>query len=371
MSNLLWLLLIPILFPFIAAAALKNSINYHEVGIQVVVSVLFVSLSWAIGSWSATSDREIWNGEVISKSRDHGQYTESYDCNCRSVQSCTGSGSNKSCSSRQVCDTCYREHYTVTWSADTTVGDFRFKHLDRTSRSVYNSPDPTDYVACQRGQPASREHSYTNYVQAVPESLFASNESLIKKFAGKIPSQPRVFEHYKYDRIINDGVIDAEQEKLLNDHLSYALKTMGASHQVNIIVILTKIKDQNFKAAVENAWQGGEKNDVVLFIAANDDGTVAWADVMTWALNSGNEMLQVSLRNDLLDLPAIDAANIGQSAVLNISNHYVRPKMKDYEYLKDAIQPSILQTVIILILSLIISGLLTWFFHKNDVRLFR
>lgn len=367
MATLLWLLALPILFPFVMAAVFKRSINYHEVAIQVGVMTLLVSLSWAIGSWNATSDTEIWNGEVISKDRDHGQYTESYDCRCRTVTS--GSGNNKT--SREVCDTCYREHYTVTWSANTTVGNFRFKHLDRTSRSVYSTPDPADYIACQRGQPASREHSYTNYVQAVPDSLFANNDALIAQFAQNIPNKPRVFGHYKYNRIINDGVIDAEQERLLNEHLSYALKSMGASHQVNIIVILTKITDANFKAAVENAWQGGEKNDVVLFVGANADGTVAWADVMTWALNSGNELLQVSLRNELLEMQAIDAANIGQTAVLNISNHYVRPKMKDYEYLKDAIQPSVMMITVILILSLVVSVLMTWYFHKHDVRLFR
>jgi hypothetical protein len=366
MDTFLWLLALPILFPFVMAAVFKRTINYHEVAIQVGVMVVLVAIAWFVGTWSATSDTEIWNGEVISKDRKHGQYTESYDCNCRTVTS--GSGNNKT--TRTVCDTCYREHYTVTWSANTTVGNFRFKHLDRTSRSVYNAADPADYKACQKGQPASREHSYTNYVQAVPDSLFANNEALIAEFAGKIPNQPRVFAHYKYDRIINNGVIDAEQEKLLNDHLSYALKTMGKSHQVNIIVILTKITNPNFKAAVENAWQGGEKNDVVIFVGANADGTVAWADVMTWALNSGNELLQVTLRNELLEMTAIDAANIGQTAVLNISKHYVRPKMKDYEYLKDAIQPSATMIFVILFLSLFVSIGLTWYFHKNDVRFF-
>jgi hypothetical protein len=69
-------------------------------------------------------------------------------------------------------------------------------------------------------------------------------------------------------------------------------------------------------------------------------------------------------------MTAIDAANIGQTAVLNISKHYVRPKMKDYEYLKDAIQPSATMIFVILFLSLFVSIGLTWYFHKNDVRFF-
>ena len=367
MDGLIWLLGFFILIPFISAAVFKKSINYHEVAIQAVSVTLLVSLSWAVGSWNATSDTEIWNGEVISKVRDHGQYTESYSCNCRTTTS--GSGTNKTTSTK--CDTCYREHYTVTWSAKTTVGSVRFKKLDRTSRSVYNALDPADYKACRKGLPASIEHSYTNYVQAVPDSLFASNDSLAAQFAGQIPAKPRVYGHYKYNRVMNSGVLDAEQERLLNDHLSYALKSMGATHQVNIIVILTKIADQNFKTAVENAWQGGEKNDVVVFIGANEDGTVAWADVMTWALNSGNELLQVTLRNELLEMNSIDAANVGQTIVLNISENYVRPKMKDYEYLKDAIQPSMLMISIVFLLGSILTGFLTWYFHKHDVRLFR
>jgi hypothetical protein len=358
MENLLWLLILPVTIPFIAAAVLKKSINYQEAIVQAVIMSLLIASAWAVGSWNATSDTEVWNGYIISKSRVHDTYEDPYDCMCT-----TDKDGNRSC------QTCYETRYTVDWTAQSTVGNFTFKRLDTSSRSVYNTPDPADYAACNKGDPASREHSYTNYVQAVPDSLFASNKALASQFAGKIPSQPRVYAHYNYDRVINQGVLTAAEQKVLEDDIDNALKSMGASHQANIIVILTGITDPNFKVAVENTWLGGEKNDVVVFLGVSGN-QIVWVDVMTWALNSGNELLQVKLRNDLSAMKTMDADGVSKTIVSNVKAHYIRPKMKDYEYLEDAVQPSDTMIIVILLLSIFGSAGMTYFFHKNDVRPF-
>ena len=363
MDYLIWILLFPLAWPFIAQRIWHTKITYAEMAIQIVSVVVITSIVWIIGSWSATLDTEVWNGKVVSKSRDHGSYVRSYDCNCS--QSCSGSGSSRTCTT--TCQTCYEDHYTVKWWAKTTVGNVTFDSKDSTSRSVYLSPDPKSYKMCYVGEPASIEHTYTNYVQAAPESLFHSNEALAKQFAGQIPPKPRVYNLYKYTRVLNYGVLDKKQQKLFEEMLDTALITMGHTKQVNIIVILTKIKDQNFRYAVENAWEGGEKNDVVVFIGANDDKTVAWADVMTWALNSGNEQLQVDLRNAILELPTIDATTVGQAIIQLVNEEYVRPKMKDYEYLKDASTPPMWAIIIALIVAFGGSLGLTWFFYTHEV----
>jgi len=65
----------------------------------------------------------------------------------------------------------------VDWYAKSTVGNIKFDSEDRESRSVYDYPNPPAYSNCAIGQPAALEHSYVNYVQAVPQSLFADKAS--------------------------------------------------------------------------------------------------------------------------------------------------------------------------------------------------
>lgn len=361
MEALLILLLFPLAWPFIAKRIWHNSINWTEMTIQIVGVCVLVVATWQLGVYGQTSDTEIWNGQIVSKDRDHGHYVRSYDCNCR--QSCSGSGSSRSC--HQVCSTCYEDHYTVTWTANTTAGNLQFDHKDSTWKSVYNSPDPAPYTNCKKGQPASREHSYTNYVQAVPESLF-NDDSELNTYADKVPAYPRVYNFYKIDRVLQVGT-GYKYAATLNDQLNDALKTLGPLKQANIIVILTDIADPSYRFAVERAWLGGEKNDIIVFLGLDKD-TIIWADVMTWALNEGNELFHVTLRDELVALGTVEDVNAVSSAVVNnVKGLYDRPNMSDYEYLKDEISPP--TWVIILAIFFAIGGSLglTFVFHRYEV----
>ena len=114
MEALLILLLFPLVWPFIAKRIWHTTINYQEMGLQIVIVTAVTAGVWQLGIYGQTTDTEVWTGKVTAKDRDHGSYVESYDCNCRSV-SC-----GKGCTTSK-CDTCYRDHYTVDWTADTTV----------------------------------------------------------------------------------------------------------------------------------------------------------------------------------------------------------------------------------------------------------
>jgi len=360
------LILLPFLaWPWVASYIWKTKVTYQEVFLHMVAVTLLSMIIWFAGGWAATQDIEKWNGVVQSKDRHHGQYTESYECNCTSS---TDSKGNTTTS----CQTCYREHYTVTWSADTTVGDITFQHLDRTSRSVYNTPNPPLYTQCEKGQPATISHRYKNWVQAVPESLFSSNEALAKMFEGKIPQPPEVYNFYRYNRIVDpSNIVPKDKEIMMDTILDTALITLGATHQVNIIVVVTDILDPNFKVAVENAWLGGEKNEVIVFIGMKD-GAVKWTDTMTWALNAKNADLIVKMNRSLKEVTPGDDMwyEIADKILFNVNKYFVRPEMKDYDYLEDAIQPANWLIITLLIVQVLVSGFLTWLFMNYEVDIF-
>jgi len=363
MEKLLILCLFPVAWPFIAQRIWHTKINYQEMALQIVLVTVVVAGVWQIGKWGQTVDTEVWNGQVISKQRIHDEYTRSYECNCS--ESCSGSGSSRSCYT--TCDTCYEDHYTVEWLANTTVGKVQFDYKDSTWRSVYNSPDPAVYTNCKKGHPASIEHNYTNYVQAVPESLFNDNSSFAEQFAGKIPAYPRVYGFYKFNRVINvDSSVPQSFVTDLDTQIDNTLKVLGPTKQVNIIVILTEIDDPSYRFAIENAWLGGEKNDVIVMVGL-DGNTITWVDIMTWALNSGNELFHVTLRDALTNLKTIDSPDLALTITNIVASKYDRPRMADYEYLADEVEPA--GWVIILAIVLAIGGSLglTFVFHRVDV----
>jgi len=363
MEALLILLLFPLAWPFVAKRIWHTTINWTEMTIQIVGVCALVAITWQLGIYGQTTDTEIWNGQITSKKVNDGHYTRSYDCNCTSY-SCGTSQSPRTCTR---CQTCYEDHYTRSYDGYSSVGNFTFDSIDSTSRLRRNSfGPPVSYSRCEVGEPAAREHSYTNYVQAVPESLF-HDDSAIKTYESQVPAYPRVHSFYKINRVLQVGT-NYKDAKALNDQLNVALKTLGPQKQANIVVILTEVDDPSYRYAVERKWLGGEKNDVVVFIGL-DKTTITWTDVMTWALNEGNELFQVTLRDDLRALKTIDDVNALSGAVVkDIKGLYDRPHMKDFEYLEDAIDPP--TWVIILAIILAIGGSigLTFVFHHYEVQ---
>lgn len=365
--NTIWLLLLfPLVWPFIAKRIWDAKITWSELALSVVVVSILTTGTHQLGKYGQTIDYEIWNGVITSKNRDHGTYEQAYDCNC--VESCSGSGNSRSCST--TCQTCYETHYTVTWTANSTAGNMTFDHKDSTWRSVYASPDPTVYKKCEKGQPASRTHKYTNYVQAVPNSLFNDDSKLAEQFAGNIPKYPEVYGFYRLNRVVNVGAkVPPTFVKELNTNINNTLRTVGPKKQVNVVVVLTSIPDPSYRYAVENAWQGGEKNDVVVFIGT-DGNTILWSDVMTWAHNSGNELFHVKLR-DGIKATAIDPTAMGDMITSTIWKHFDRPEMAAYEYLQDEIEPPLWVLCIAIFFS--IGGPLfgSWLFHRTNIDFFK
>lgn len=347
-TGLIWLLLFPLFWPFIAWRWLRDTICPREMAINIVIVALLVGGVWYAGKYIDMADTEILNGQIISKHRDHGTYTVSYPCNCRTINKVTS------------CSTCHTKHYTVDWTAKSTVGKIRLDHADWTSPAVYALPDPSQYKECEAGQPASVESEYTNYVKSAPDSLFHLNPSL-NKFDKDVPDYPRVVNYYRINRVISVGAkVDV---KPLNDLINESIKVVGAQKMLNIIVILTEHDDQNFKFAVENKWLAGKKNDIIVYIGL-DGEKITWADATVWIRNSGNELLAVQLRDSVESIGTYDVEKISL-AIMESAKDYTRPKMESYEYLLDEIEPPLWAVIIAALIAVLGSLGLTYYFHNN------
>lgn len=337
-DTLIWFLLLPVLGAVAIWWFTGHKVeNLAPAGIYVVACCVVIFLCFFISRGVATSDTEIWNGQVVSKNREHGSYKRPYDCNCRSVERCSGTGSTRSCTSDRVCDTCWEDRYTVTWSCNTTIGTFTIQHLDRTTRLVYNEPDPARYTTIKIGDPASKQNMYTNYVQAVPDSLFTrASRGLQQQFAGLIPAYPdSVYDFYRIDRFLTPGHATSDAAQW-NAGISELLKTRGPTKQVNVIVVVAKTADPNYAYALRDAWDGANKNDVVLVIGSSQWPKIDFVEVISW---TKRELFKTQLRDEVMAIGSIEREPILKILAHQIDTNFERRRMREFEYLKAEIDP--------------------------------
>lgn len=340
-DGLMWLLLVPFLLSAITVPLLPklNSDFDHKeslmfAGFGFLIAMIVIVTAFFVSRGVQTMDTEVWNGRITGKTRDHGTYEESYSCNCR--QTCSGSGKNKSCS--QTCDTCYRTHYTVEWDAHSTIGDFRIDKEDSTSRSVYLTPDPAFYSNIETGEACSKTNTYTNYIKAVPHSLYRPASGDLKKtFAGMLPDYPLSMYHmWRLDRVIPVKLAVPDVAEW-NKKLANMLKDLGNRKQVNAVIVLANTDDETYAYALQDHWINGKKNDVILIIGAPEYPSKArWVKVL--ALTDRTEFA-IRLESDVSELENLTSDAVISILSSNIEKYYVRKPMKNFDYLDVEIDP--------------------------------
>lgn len=325
--TIVWMLALPIFgalaFYYIAGKGLSD---WRIAPLTAIPGLALVGLVFLASYGAAVNDTEIWNGQITSKERVHGTYQESYECNCT-----RDSKGNKSCS------TCYRTHYTVHWYAHSTIGRFTIDSEDSTWRSVYNTPDPGRYTAVQVGDPCSKTNSYTNYVQAVPDSLFhSSSKELSARFQSMLPQYPdRIFDHYRINRFLTPGFAFTDAP-LWDRDVGMMLRELGPSKQVNVIVVVVKTADPDYVFALRDQWEGANKNDVVVVMGSLDGVKIEWTRIISW---TKSEIFKVQLTDSLSALGVIDRTKIVPIIHDQIAKNFERRRMREFEYLKGQIDP--------------------------------
>lgn len=359
MTTYLVLLLITLPLPWIAKLIWPHEITFKEVAVTVLASVFFLTAIYFAGSAGMTYDREILNGKITAKERTHGHYLQSYSCNCR--QSCSGSGNARTCST--TCDTCYEDRYTVTWTAFSTIGDFRIEHFDSGSKRVYQSPDPKRYSIIEKGDPCSVSSSFTNYVKAVPESLFHANPLLVKKFQNLIPAYPgNVYDFYHVDRVLAVNV-PVPELNVWNRELSKSLRELGPSKQANAIIVFVNTADSSYQQALESAWIGGKKNDIIVIVGVTSWPKIDWVAVSSW---SKAEIFKVQLRDDIMALGEVKRDEMLKLLEDHTWKSFKRRQMKEFEYLASEIEPPMWVIILALLVSIGISVGASFYFYRND-----
>lgn len=354
------LVLLALIAPAIGWIILRKKIqdvHLHYIGVAVLsVILVFAALAGSIVGQSY--DIEILNGYVTGKQSRKVSCEHSYDCNCKTVRSCSGSGKNRSCSSSRVCDTCYDHSYDVDWEVHTSINSFNISRVNR-----QGTTEPQRFTKVAVGDPVSTTHHYTNWVKAAPDSLFSHIKTTVHSpnLLAMIPSYPAsVYDYHYVDRVISYGVpvVDIKQWNL---DLAKVNAVLGASKQVNIIVLMVKTTDPTYEYALRDAWLGGKKNDVIVIFGVTEYPTISWVRVMSW---TDKQILKVELRDDLIEIGTLqDRGVVLKSISDNVKKSFKRKEMRDFEYLQDEIVPP--DWLIAVLVLLIIGGNIGVVFYRR------
>lgn len=314
------------------------------VGAGMAVAGALFSIGWQLVGFGMTSDTELLNGQVTGKEQVRVSCSHSYSCNCKKVTSCSGSGANRSCSTTESCDTCYEHSNDYDWMLRTSVGSIEVDRVDR--QGVHTPPR---YSAAKAGDPVAVTHRFTNYVLAAQHSLFNAQREAHAGQQWAVPAYPlAVYDLHYVDRAIPVGASVPDLREW-NREIALALRELGPSKQVNIVVVLTAVTDRRYAEHLRASWLGGKKNDVVVVLGVPEYPKVQWAEVLSWTTR---EDMKVNLRDELQALPELRPAETVALVASHIAKEFERRRMRDFEYLADEIEPSTLAVLGLIALSL-------------------
>lgn len=348
------LFIIPALIAVFMLIFFPRQITIGEFGIHLGVQAAVALIAMAIIYHENVSDREVLNGQVSSKERVRVSCRHSYSCNCYTT--CSGSGKNQSCS--QHCSTCYEHSYDVDWDVATNIGQsFGINTIDRQGLR-----EPPRWTAVRIGEPVAFTHSYDNYIKGSPETLFRY-QGLVKKYEKLLPTYPiKTYDYYRLDRVtLVNGMALPEVNKW-NQELSELNGRLGPKKQANVVLVVTKALDREYFYALSEHWLGGKKNDVVVVVNSPDGQTIDWTGVMSW---SDHQALKVELRDSLLDHQKLDVG-IFPLIEEQVGRNFERKHMRDFKYLKGAVQPTSTQLAWAIAIGTLISIGLAIFFYEEE-----
>ena len=339
-----------------------------EMGIQGVVSSLVIIGLFALGSHSQTSDTMLVNG-VVSELNPRKEtcnigwrdYKDSFctEYRTRSVrdgQTCSTVNGKRSCTPKYKTQYNYIYSWEQRYFVKTDIKEnYEIKREDRQGAVI-----PKRFAEINIGDPVTIQVEYTNYIRGASNSLF--NEQLPKDELPPL-AYPKVRDYYKVNRVIFTGVeSNSSIHKEWNEQIAKVnsnVKDTGA----NVILVITGY-DQQFSEKLAQAWEAHNINDVIVTIGVSGDN-INWVNVRSW---SSNELVNISIRDEILNLKTLDKDKINTILETTISEYYDGRDMSEFEYLADDIPPPLWAIIIAILILFVVSPVVTWLLSNNKIR---
>lgn len=334
--------------------------------ILFLIPLIAIIVSYFVSINSQTKDTEYWNSYLTKAT--YFESWETYDYQICTRETCSGSGKNRTCHTETYdCSQCdrYPEHwvaydnigesYKITRSHFEKLckiwGNKSFRDMNRhIDHSGLCGKDGDAYETKFSGefnliQPVCVQHKYENRIQC-SKSVFN-----FKPVDSADSAKYDLFRYPNYESmgIFNYNPMLGWSGKDAVDRLRKWNAKLGASKEVHMMVLVFIGKPIEAAYFQERLWGGGNKNEFILCIGANNQKKIQWAHVISW---TEKEILKKGLAQKVMDMP-FDMVAIVDTMATNVHNQFIRKKFADFNYIK--IRPTNNAILITFIITLIIT----------------
>lgn len=302
--------------------------------VLVVISLTLIGLIFWLDFRAQTTSKEIWSGKIIG-----WEHKEEWDEWHPPVTTCSGSGKNRSCTTTPG----YWEHHDAeNYIKTTDDGWVSVYELPNGKKMNDSYPNETEELKkyWKAGTPTASFHSYENRVKA-SYSVFKHEGINLEDFPD-LPDYPDdVRDRLYVDRIF--GKVPNKEKSLqkLDEWNTYLNKLVPdpknkdkkmSYKQVNLIFVnVGENKDIKYGHALQDKWQGGNKNDFVVSFSMDKDGKVKWVYPFSW---SEVEILKLEVSDYMMSLGEIkDFVPVVDHVSAQIEEKYERKEFSDFNYL--------------------------------------
>lgn len=343
MFQMLFTLIVPVLSTIILIIWFKNQTALWEYAIPYAVTILWAIIFYYIGIGSVTKDKEYF-GNYITEVRYYEPWNEWISQTCTRTCCCDSKGEN--CST-ETYDCSYVRYHSAEWIAILNDGSEHYisesyynslvskfnngNHFTDLGRDYYTEDGDMYYTTYANNyaalEPYYREHSYENKIQA-SYSVFnfpTVKETDIKKY--NLFEYPEIKSSNSFNAILTHGYPVSQEAQFKFDYLN---ATLGMSKQVRVWVLLFNASEHKSFYMQKGYWKGGNKNEFIICLGMNRDGTVAWYEPMGW---SKNKLIEVETRDFVLD-KKLDLMKLGSFMYSEVEKNWTRTEFKQFDYLE-------------------------------------
>lgn len=330
--------------------------NYRDEFIQlilifVLISFAIIGIVYGINISMQTSDKEVWSGRIEAVNHEEEwdeTVTETHTDDKGNVSITTKTVHHNAENSIKTSDDGWISVYK---SQDGKVRfDDRYPNTNKELETLYPIGTPTASV-----------HRYENKVKS-SYSIYKHNDINLKDYED-LPKYPMETKGLSIDRFIGD--ID-NRESILGkiNEVNSDLNSKEKKKQVNLIFVNLGDKSEDYGFAIQDYWQGGNKNDFVVSFATEED-KIKWVYPFSWADNESSERLKINIRDYLINKGNLDEfeSSIDDIGKM-IESDFKRKEFADFNYINIEITKGGYEALIVVNLMMLVA--LT-FFTENSI----
>lgn len=351
---------------------IKFKAEVHFGLLMCAISLLITLAIVGIDYSTQTTDTEVWSGRVVNW--EHKEEWDEWHPPRTETYTTTDSKGNTTTHTREI-PGYWEHHYAQNRIKTTDSGWFSVNTAPDGRRMNDAWPNTTEELKqlWPENTPSASSHSYENKVQA-SYSIYRHKDIDLKQYPD-LPQYPASVRDYIHiDRIIGEVPNKKEALKKLADWNAELNKMVDDPEkpgkkrswkQVNIIFVNVGDKPVDYGFALQDKWEGGNKNDFVVAFSMDNKNNVNWVYPFSWADNESSENLKIEVREYMMNAKTItDFVPVIDEVSKLVADKFVRKQFADFNYLQIDVSKG--ATIFIWIFNAVILGMSIFIASENS-----